>query len=187
MKRKGEIRIGPISQKVLLILLTGVALGLNTSPNRHFRILKTAVRAWKDINRRAMYAAIRRLYKAKLIGAKDNQDGSTTIILTQKGRIKALTYNLDEMKIPKMKKWDGNWRIVLFDIPEKYKKSRDALSRILKNMGFYKFQKSVFVHPFECGNEIDFIVEFFALRSYVRIIIAHEIDNTLHLKQYIKL
>jgi len=36
--------------------------------------------------------------------------------VTQKGRYKALRY-FDEKK--KLDKWDGKWRLVIFDIPEK--------------------------------------------------------------------
>ena len=184
MKKYSKPKIGPVSQKVLLILLAGAALGLTHSPTQYFRIVKEAEKEWARINRRALHNAIRKLYRAKMVDSKDNKNGSTTIFLTQNGKKKALTYKLDEISIPEMKKWDGNWRVVLFDIPEKHKKGRNALSQLLKQMGFYRFQKSVFAHPFECKNEVDFVVEFFALRSYVRFILAHHIDNELHLKHH---
>lgn len=187
MKKYSEPKIGPVSQKVLLILLAGSALGLTHSPTQYFRILKKAEGEWDRINRRALHNAIRKLYRARLIDSKDNKDGSTTMLLTQNGKKKALTYELDEMKIPKMNKWDKYWRIVLFDIPEKHKKGRNALARILKQMEFYQFQKSVFVHPFECRDEVDFVVEFFSLRPYVRFILANHIDNELHLKNHFNL
>lgn len=139
---------------------------------------------WERINRRALHYAIKNLYKSKLVEIKENADGSATLVLTNKGRALALTYQIDCMQIPAMKRWDGKWRIVLFDIPEKFKKSRDALSFALKQAGFLKFQKSVFIHPYECRNEIDFMIEFFNLRSYVRIVIATDIDNSLHLKKH---
>lgn len=167
--------------------MTGVALGLTGSPTQYFRILESATKAWGDINKRALHNAIRRLYRSKLIDAKDNPDSSVTVILSNKGKKRALTYQIDEIKIPEMKKWDRNWRVVLFDIPEKFKKSRDALSLALKKMGFYKFQKSVFVHPFECQNEIDFVIEFFSLRPYVRYLTASHIDNELDLKHRFRL
>ncbi len=44
------------------------------------------------------------------------------------------------------------------------------------------FQKSVFISPFECKDEVNFVIEFFNLRPYVRFITATEIDNALHLK-----
>ncbi|OGF73275.1 CRISPR-associated endonuclease Cas2 [Candidatus Giovannonibacteria bacterium RIFCSPHIGHO2_02_43_13] len=184
MKKYSKLKIGPVSQKVLLILLAGAALGLTRSPTQYFRIIKNTEKEWGRINRRALHNAIRKLYKAGLIDSKDNKDDSITIFLTQNGKKKALTYKLDEISIPVMKKWDGNWHIVLFDIPEKHKKGRNALSQLLKHMGFYRFQKSVFIHPFECQNEVDFVVEFFSLRPYVRFILAKQIDNELHLKHH---
>jgi len=50
-------------------------------------------------------------------------------------------------------------------------------------MGFYQLQKSVFIYPFECSNEINFVIEFFNLRPFVRQILAERIDNELHLKK----
>lgn len=183
-ENEDKLILRPVAQKVLLLLVGGLTLGLTTSPDRYFRVLETIKKDWKEINRRALYRAIRKLYKSRLIYGKDNLDGTTTLTLTNKGKKTALTYQIDNIKIPPMKKWDGQWRIVLFDIPEEFKKKRDAISRILKQMGFYKFQKSVFAHPFDCSNEVDFVIEFFLLRPYVRFILAHKLDNELHLKKY---
>ena len=179
--------LGPVSQKILLLLLGGLALGLSHSPNRYFRILKMIGKEWQQINTRAMQRAIKNLYKARLIDTKDNTDGTTTVVLTEKGKKKALTYNIDEIKIQPMKKWDRKWRFILFDIPESRKKARDALSLKLKTAGFYKLQKSVFVSPFDCRKEIDFIIEFFAVRPYVRIVVADYIDNEPHLKKIFRI
>lgn len=162
-------------------------MGLTTSPNRYFRILKTVKKDWEKINRGALHRAVKLLYKARLLDSKDNPDGTTTMILSHHGKQKALRYHIDEMKIQPMKHWDKKWRIVIFDIPEPRKKARDALARTLKNMGFYTLQKSVFVHPFECEDEVDFVIEFFNLRPFVRIILAEHIDNELHLKKYFNL
>ncbi|HCX28109.1 MAG TPA: hypothetical protein DHI91_03145, partial [Candidatus Portnoybacteria bacterium] len=58
--------------------------------------------------------------------------------------------------------------MVLFDIPERQKPARDALRSKLKRLGFFEFQKSIFVHPFSCKDEIEFLIEFFQIKSYVR-------------------
>lgn len=182
------MRFGPTAQKVLLLLLGGVAIGLvYYSPKKQLRVLKAIPKEWKKINERALQRAVNTLYKSKLIDTKENQDGALTIILTNQGKRKALTYDIDNMSVPVMKKWDGLWRICLFDIPEKRRNARKALVRSLKNMGFYQFQKSVFVHPFECFNEIEFVIEFFSLRQHVRYILAKRLDNELHLKQHFRL
>ncbi|KKR09481.1 MAG: hypothetical protein UT37_C0019G0001, partial [Parcubacteria group bacterium GW2011_GWA2_39_18] len=38
------------------------------------------------------------------------------------------------------------------------------------------------IFPYECKNEIDFIVETFNLRQYVRFLIVKDIDNGLDLR-----
>jgi len=70
-----------------------------------------------------------------------------------------------KIKIPK--KWDKKWRLVVFDIPEKNKKERFAFSEKLKTLGFYPLQKSVFIYPYDCRNEIDFICNFMSIDRYV--------------------
>ena len=182
-----KLKLKPISQKILLLLLAGVMLGLSRSPKQYFRIIRSARSDWDKINRDALHRSIKNLYRSRLIDARDNPDGSSTLVLTKRGKDIALTYKIDEMKIPAMKKWDKKWRLVLFDIPESRKKARNALARALKNIGFAQFQKSVFIHPFECSNEINFVIEFFNLRPYVRLVTANELDNEPVLKRYFKL
>ena len=186
-KRTREPKIGPVGQKILLLLLGGLLLGLSRSPKGYFKILKTIRHDWKEINRRALNRSLKALGKSKLVEERENKDGGTTMILTERGKYKAITFQIDEMKIPPMKKWDKKWRVVLFDIPEHHKKVRDALSQKLKHVGFHQLQKSVFIHPFECKKEIDFILEFLNMRPYVRIITADQIDNELFLKKYFRL
>lgn len=45
------------------------------------------------------------------------------------------------------RKWDGKWRIVLFDIAELNRKARDMLRRKLRELGFGMFQQSVYISP----------------------------------------
>lgn len=179
--------LGPTSQKVLLLLGAGLALGLSGSPTRYFKILKAVAEEWKDIEKRALHRAIKNIYQSKLADFSEQKDGTIILTLNEKGEQKILKYKLDKMKIPEMKKWDKKWRVILFDIPEPKKKIRDILRFHLKKLGFFEFQKSVFVHPFDCVNEINFLIEFYNIRSHVRIIIAENIDNELDLKKHFNL
>lgn len=175
---------GGVQKKVLLFLMGGLVLGLSGSPRSYFRILKSIEKDWKEINRQSLRRAIRNLYQSKLIKEKQNSDGTMTMTLTDKGKEKALVYNLDEMEIKKPECWDGKWRVVLFDIPEKMRKVRDAFRGHLNQLEFYEFQKSVFVHPFDCQDEIDYLIEFYGARRFIRFIVAESLDNELHLKTY---
>jgi len=178
--------ISSAKQKILLLLLGGIALGYSFSPGRQWRVIKGISREWKKINKEKLRKEIRNLYRSKLIKKQDNANGSITITLTEKGKLKALTYNFDKIKIDNTN-WDGKWRLIVFDIPEKLKSGRNALRAKIKELGFYELQKSVWVYPYECRNEIDFVVEFFNMRKYVRFAIIDSIDNELHLKQIFKL
>lgn len=175
-------RIGTTQKKILLLLAAGVGIALSRSPRAPFRIIKYTAKEFTRIKQEQLQLSIRRLYETKLVDVKDHPDGSVTLVLNDEGRKRALTCKLDEMKIPQPKQWDRKWRIILFDIPEEQRKLRDALRKHFKVLGCYEFQKSVFVHPFECRNEIDFLIEFYHARRFVRFIVASEIDNELHLK-----
>lgn len=175
--------LGETSQKILLLLGAGLALGLSASPARYFKIIETTGKAWNNIEKRALHRAIKNLYQSKLISIEE-KDEISILTLNEKGKEKILKYKLNEMKIPKMEKWDKKWRIVVFDIPEPKKKIRDILRFHLKKLEFFEFQKSIFIHPFDCKNEMEFLIEFYNIRSYVRFIIAEDIDNQLHLKKH---
>ena len=178
---------GDTQKKILLLLMGGLALGLSGSPKTSFQIIKAIGKEWEEIDRRSLRRAIKSLYESKLISEKQNPDGTITIILSSNGKNKALAYDLENIKIKEPNKWDKKWRVVLFDIPDKLKKAREIFRIHLKNLDFFKLQESVFVHPYDCQDEIDYIVEFYNLRKFVRFIVADSVDNELHLKKHFNL
>ncbi len=169
-------------KKVLLLLGGGLALGLTHDPRIFFRIQHGMIREWREINQRALREAIKKLYQSKLVDLKEKENGDIFLVLSENGKKKYLEYNLDTIKVKNPSKWDKMWRVIVFDIPEFKKKGRDALVLKLKQMGFYPMQKSVFIHPFPCKDEVDFISEIFELKPYVRFMLVKEIDIDLHLK-----
>jgi DNA-binding transcriptional regulator PaaX len=109
---------------------------------------------------------LKKIKEEKLIRVVQRGD-EDFLEITELGKKELLKYNINDLKIKKPKIWDGKWRMVIFDIPEKFRDGRVALSQKLKEMGFYRLQKSVFVYPYECENEIDFIREFFDVKKFV--------------------
>jgi DNA-binding transcriptional regulator PaaX len=176
-------RLGTTQQKIILLLLGGLALGLSRSPTQYFRIVRGMRREWKNINEQVLRRAIAALYRSRLVATRPAKDGFT-LVLTDQGKQRALTYKIDDMRIKRPETWDGTWRIIISDIPEKKKRVREALRLHLRNLGCHQLQKSVFVTPFECKDEIDYIIEFYAIRKHVRFIVATSIDNELHLKEF---
>jgi len=173
---------GELSKEILRALLVGGVVASSLAlPNLPQVLNFLGVFGAKD-----RYRAKRTIYNLKekrLVTLHENN----AIEITEKGKRKILQYDLDEMNIKIPAKWDGCWRIVIFDIPEKFKKARNALSGKIKNLGLFPLQKSVFVCPFDCRDEIDFVSEFFNVGKFVHYIVAKELDSENFLKQYFKL
>lgn len=179
---------GAIQKKILILLLGGASLAFASfSPGRYFRTLKLISRELEKINKAQLIESINALYRSRMIGYKENRDGTVKLVLEEKGREKALTYNLEGLKIKPPQSWDQKWRIVMFDIPHSLRKARDSFRFHLKRLGFFQYQKSVFILPYECKNELDFIIEIYDLRPFVRQITVTQLDNELHLKNHFDL
>ncbi len=109
--------------------------------------------------------------------------GEDYYTLTLLGDKRAKRYKLDSMKIKSQKKWDGLWRVVMFDVPEDKKQARRAINLVLKKLGCVQYQKSVFISPFPCVKEIDFIGECFDARKYLRVITACDMEGATKFKK----
>ncbi len=110
------------------------------------------------------------------------------IRLTEKGKKMAGWLQIDALKIKRPKKWDGKWRIVIFDISQLKKFYREAFRGKLKELGFYPLQKSVWIFPFDCRDEIELLRDFFGLRQKeMRLIVAQDIGSDEWLKQKFKI
>ncbi len=103
--------------------------------------------------------------------------------LTPKG--KNILLQLKPKKLPK--KWDGLWRIVMFDVYETNRTRRNALRNQLKEYGFVQLQKSVWLFPFPCDEFITLLKTDLRFNKNVRYIVAKRIDNDLIFKKYFKL
>jgi hypothetical protein len=182
-KELKRIKVGILGKQILFLLLSGVALGLTTSFRRHNWILDNIPKELKKIKQKELNRVIKRLYQSRLIDFKEDKEGRITLILSEYGRKRVLMYKIDEIKLKRENKWDGHWRVLIFDIPQKLKIPRDLFARKIKEIGMYPLQKSVYVYPFECKDELDFIIEYFGLRPYVRYGLLKEIDNDIHLRK----
>jgi len=71
---------------------------------------------------------------------------------------RALSMSADATrKTARGKTWDGKWRIVSFDIPERLRILRYEVRSILKRSGFKKLQQSLWVFPYDCDELVALI------------------------------
>ncbi|KKS64482.1 MAG: Repressor in ring oxydation complex/ phenylacetic acid degradation pathway related protein (PaaX) [Candidatus Daviesbacteria bacterium GW2011_GWA2_42_7] len=90
--------------------------------------------------------------------------------LTDQGRDKALWQKIKESR----DKWDGKWRLVVWDIPEKRRVARDLLRFKLKQLGFTQWQKSVWASKINCTEVLRNFIKQVGIEDWVMII---ESDN----------
>jgi DNA-binding PadR family transcriptional regulator len=138
----------------------------------------------KKYSKKQIDSALSGLKRNKFIKIIKEKDGIIKIRLTNKGKKRILKMSLDSIEIKKPNKWDGKWRIVIFDIPTKHNYAREALRRKIRDLGFRQLQKSVWIIPYECEDEILFVAEVFEVEKYIEIITA---SNLLHEKEIKKI
>jgi len=140
----------------------------------------------RSIDRGDFYKKLYKLKKSRLIKIYQ-KNKQKYIELTPKGKLKLSSRTLRDLMIDTSQPWDKKWRIIIFDIPEDKKDKREAFRRKLEALGFYQFQKSVFVFPYECRKEIDLISRNFFIEQYVKYIVADFFqDDSLFIDKFLK-
>ncbi len=158
-----------LALKILNLLGEGFQLKFERSKRGRRAIHEACDRTWHSIDRKHLYYVLDQLRLKEVIRAIKEGDNIEKMALTNKSRAYSLKqrFKIVSLKNPQKRAWDKKWRIVLFDIPEKFRSKRDALRKKLKSLGFLEFQKSTFVYPFSCEDEIHFIINFLEIPEYV--------------------
>jgi hypothetical protein len=97
----------------------------------------------------------------------DTEGISRGIQLTEKGRERAEKANLDYLIIPVPDEWDKHWRLVMFNVPERFKTKRDAFTRKLKELGLLQLQRGVWIHPYPCQAEVESLAVVNGIQEYI--------------------
>lgn len=138
-------------------------------------------------SKKQIRSAINSVKRQKLIEYIADKNGKTIVKITKKGEARLRAFDIELMKINTPKKWDGKWRLVMFDIPMRFTKGREALRYHLKELGFFQFQKSAWVYPYPCEDEIIFIADFFGIGKHVEVLTVENILREEKIKRYYNL
>ncbi|PJB99306.1 MAG: CRISPR-associated endonuclease Cas2 [Candidatus Nealsonbacteria bacterium CG_4_9_14_0_8_um_filter_35_12] len=168
-----------LTKEILFMVAVGsILLSSFFLPNAP-QILKPLIKwrkNWNKVDRRRIQEAIKRLNKKRLINFIEKGD-KVYLEITEEGNKLLKSFDYDELKLPNPKRWDKKWRLVTFDIPDKKKRERNAFSEKLKDLGFYPLQESVFIYPYDCRDEIDFICEFLSISRHVNYCLVESLDK----------
>lgn len=142
--------------------------------------------SWKHFNASYLQRTLKRLHKLQSIEVSE-KDGKQIICLTVQGKRKILRYSIDKLSIESPKHWDRKWRLVLYDVPKNDKSLGDAIRRTLHNLGFYPIQESVYVYPYSCFTQIEFLRQYYGLGSNVQYMVVEKIEDDAAYKTYFNL
>jgi DNA-binding transcriptional regulator PaaX len=168
-------------------LLEFIAIGSVTAlslvaPNAWVAFDKPLSKFLKKMDERERRREIQRLLryvKNKNLVSWDYEHG---LKLTNKAKERLKNLDYINLEIKPLEKWDGKWRIVFFDVPEQKKHSRDGFSAKLKKIGMIPIQRSVFVHPDPCRDEVLLAADHFSIRRFVSYIETTHLENDKALK-----
>ena len=192
--KKNKLKPGQLYWVILevigLALVSGGGSPLRpTLPIAIKAIIKLLKEARKlEVEEKRVKKTLDNLEKKEIIDLVE-KDGEIFIHLKEKHNLSILKYSIKailEFK-RKKKKWDGRWFLVFFDVPEIQRNKRNYLRNLLYKLGFYRYQKSVYLFPYECEKEILLIKKIVKGAKYMKYIIAEKIEDEDLAKRFFKL
>lgn len=130
---------------------------------------------------------LKQLKRQKYVEIKTNDNGLITVKITQNGMVRALTYQLEEMTINKPNKWDKKWRVIIFDIPNKFKRVRDVFRMRLHQLGLYQLQESNYIYPYPCFKQIEFLREIYGVPFTINYLLVEKLEDDEYLRELFEL
>lgn len=153
------VKLGHMAKKLRIrdYLLLGLAASTDCLLPAAFRSMRGLppqnLSLWGPSNYKKKYLSnlVSRLLKTEMI-EKVIENGQPYIRMSNNGKL-VLKRDFPLFNMQK-KPWDGQWRIVIFDISEADRYSRDALRDKLKSLGFGQFQRSVYISPYDFEEDL---------------------------------
>ena len=108
----------------------------------------------------------------------------TSALLTLKGERFAARIGEGSVAPKKPKRWDGKWRVLIFDIPERSKNTREQIRQTLLSIGFQRLQDSVWVYPYDCEDFITVLKFDFRIGKDLLYVIADHIEQDISLRTH---
>ncbi|MBP9757740.1 MAG: CRISPR-associated endonuclease Cas2 [Candidatus Pacebacteria bacterium] len=120
----------------------------------------------------------------------EERDGKKYVRITPAGTL-FLDRQMLQMQILKsgqvVKRWDGKWRMVVFDIPERRSGIRKRLRRLMIDIGFIRVQNSVWMYPYDCEDLVALIKAELRVGKDILYAIVDKVENDRWLRSKFRL
>jgi hypothetical protein len=126
----------------------------------------------REKSRKRFSQIIKNLKNKGYLNVKDVKNRKA-ILITSRGIKKLFEVGLKTNG--RNKRPDKKWQMVLFDIPEVSRKSRDLFRKQLKYLGYQNLQKSIWVCPYDVLKITQKLIKNYKLDRFVRLLLVEEI------------
>ncbi len=156
----------------ILDALYELSFGVNTRGVPRERVYN-CIREKKKITRQIFSKAVYRLKMGGFIEYANDQN----FVLKNKGKEMIDFVKIDRIRLNE-KRTDNLWRLIIFDIPEIKRGARDILRAKLNEFECYLLQKSVYVTPYSCEQEISEIMSCLGLTDEVKVLLVKSLGSS---------
>jgi len=116
------------------------------------------------------------------------KNGKKHLEITEAGRrMIALEHARASAPARAKRRWDKRYRLVMFDIPQHKRSTRDRLRRMMLDFGFLRVQYSVWVSPYDCEELIALVKAELRLGKDVLYVVVEQIENDGWIKKHFQL
>lgn len=181
ISKKSGIILGKV---ILTLLAVGGALTIAAVAPNIFAAFGKSSKRGDYFEKNNFKSSLKYLKTQKYIKIVKKNKDEYKIYLEKKGDKRILKEIFNNLKISQSIKWDDCWRIIIFDIPDEHKWAREGFREKLKMMGFYPLQESVFIYPYDCQGELEFLCKVFNISDFVRFIKSRSLIPSNDIKNY---
>ncbi len=179
VKRKGR---NALIQKIILgtVATAGILTVAALAPNV-LQLLKPYIKNKKSLTNKTYYVnqSRKRLVEKGLLV----YDKNGYLKLTVAGERTLAEFEKHSFKLVKPKRWDGKWRMLIFDIKEERRSTRDKVRSTLMTIGFVRLQDSVWVYPFDCEDLVTLLKADFEIGQDLLYLIVERIENDKEIRK----
>jgi DNA-binding transcriptional regulator PaaX len=183
-KKSRKMRRLHIFQRAMLVAgVGGIMVAIGAVPDFN-KILKHLLNRKNDARfRYQANTALQRLAAQGLVTFEE-RGGKRYACTTEMGKQMLALESLRENGAKKSKRWDGRWRVVLFDIPERRRGVRNRLRMFMQEFGFVRLQDSVWIYPYDCEDIIALAKANFRIGVDALYMIVEQLERDKHLREH---
>ncbi len=180
-------RTGQIQNAILTTLLVGGMIAIGAAPRLDLLKLLGARKRNPYRLKYQINDTLLRLVRKGLVTFVE-KDGRKFARLTPAGTERLrLEQQKAALLLQKNKRWDKRWRVVIFDIPEYRRGTRDKLRLTMRTSGFYRLQDSVWLYPYDCEDFMTLVKADLKIGNAILYMVVEKIENDGKIKAHFAL